>query len=85
MHASVVYAWGISEAHGHDQEALQMHRLWRDPQRLSPVGQGSEHRAAPRHLSQQHLDQLRLFLRRMETEEIAAVVVELFELVEEDM
>jgi hypothetical protein len=37
------------------------------------------------HLGQQHMDQLRPYLWRMETECIDTVVVELFEVVEEDI
>jgi hypothetical protein len=37
------------------------------------------------HLSQQYLDQLGLYLTRMETECIDRVVLELFEVVEGDM
>lgn len=36
------------------------------------------------HLGQQHMDQLRPYLARMETECIDTVVVELFEVVEEE-
>jgi len=36
------------------------------------------------HLSQQHMDQLRPYLRRMESECIDTVVVEAYEVVEED-
>jgi hypothetical protein len=36
------------------------------------------------HLAQQHMDQLRPYLQRMETECIATVAAEAFEVVEED-
>jgi hypothetical protein len=36
------------------------------------------------HLGQRHMDQLRLYLKRMEVECITTVVVESFEMVEED-
>jgi hypothetical protein len=36
------------------------------------------------HLGQQHMDQLRPYLKRMETEEIDLVLLELFQLVEAD-